>query len=206
MLKIWGRTSSVNVRKVLWAAEELGLKYERIDAGLQFGIVNTPEYRRMNPNSLVPTIDDDGFVLWESHSIVRYLAAKHGSGSLWPTDLRVRADSERWMDWAFTFQSWFRTVFWGLVRTPPEKRDLGAIEEARKKCAELLAIPDTALNGRQYLAGNALTTGDIPLGCHVQLWMRLPLDRPAHPNLKAWFDRLCARPAFKKFVDDIPIS
>jgi glutathione S-transferase len=205
MLKIWGRTNSVNVKKALWAMEELGLKYERIDAGREFGVVNTPEYRKMNPNSLVPTIDDDGFVLWESHAIVRYLAAKHGAGSLWPNDLRVRADADRWMDWAFTFQSAFRAVFWGLVRTPPEKRDMKAIEEARKKCGELLAIPDQALSQRPYFAGNSLTMGDIPLGCHVQLWMRLPIERPAHAGLKAWFERLCTRPAFKKIVD-IPLS
>src|SRR3954452_13688692 len=102
MLKIWGRTNSVNVKKALWAAEELGLRYERIDAGMQYGVTKTPEYLRMNPNALVPTIDDEGFVLWESHSIVRYLAAKHGAGSLWPIDVKVRADSDRWMDWAFT--------------------------------------------------------------------------------------------------------
>ncbi len=152
---------------------------------MQFGVVKTPEYKRMNPNSLVPTIDDDGFVLWESHAIVRYLAAKHGAGTLWPADLKQRADSDRWMDWAYTFQAQFRTVFWGLVRTPPEKRDMTAIEEARKKCAELLAIPDHYLSNRPYFAGNSLTIGDIPLGCHVQLWMRLPIERPALPNLAA---------------------
>jgi glutathione S-transferase len=205
MLKIWGRVNSVNVKKVLWAVEELGLKYERIDAGMQHGVVNTPEYKKMNPNSLVPTIDDDGFVLWESHSIVRYLAAKHGAGTLWPADLRQRADSDRWMDWALTFQASFRTVFWGLVRTPPEKRDLQAIEEARKKCAELLAIPNAALANRPYFAGNSLTIGDIPLGCHVHLWMRLAIERPAHANLQRWFDRLCTRAPFRKIVD-IPLS
>ncbi len=129
MLKIWGRTNSVNVKKALWCAAELGLKVERLDAGMQHGVVNTPEYRKMNPTGLVPTIDDDGFQLWESHSIVRYLCAKHSAGTLWPTDLRVRADAERWMDWAFTFQGAMRNVFWGLIRTPPEKRDLKAIEE-----------------------------------------------------------------------------
>jgi glutathione S-transferase len=205
MLKVWGRVNSVNVKKVLWAVEELGLKYERIDAGMQHGVVNTPEYKKMNPNSLVPTIDDDGFVLWESHSIVRYLAAKHGAGTLWPADLKQRADSDRWMDWALTFQASFRTVFWGLVRTPPEKRDLQAIEEARKKCAELLAIPNAALANRPYFAGNSLTIGDIPLGCHVHLWMRLAIERPAHANLQRWFDRLCTRAPFKKIVD-IPLS
>jgi len=205
MLKIWGRVNSVNVKKALWVMEELGLKYERIDAGMEHGVVKTPQYMKMNPNSLVPTIDDDGFVLWESHAIVRYLAAKHGAGTLWPADLRQRADSDRWMDWAYTFQAQFRTVFWGLVRTPPEKRDLKAIEEARVKCGELLAIPDQALSHKPYFAGTSLTIGDIPLGCHVHLWMRLPIERPAHANLQRWFDRLCARPAFKKVVD-IPLS
>jgi glutathione S-transferase len=202
MLKIWGRTNSVNVKKVLWAAEELGLQYQRIDAGLQFGVNKTPEYLEMNPTGLVPTIDDDGFVLWESHSIVRYLAAKHAAGRLLPADLRQRADAERWMDWTYTFQKEFqRPIFWPLVRTPPEKRDPAAIEAARKICAELLRIPERYLGERPYLAGNDLTIADIPLGCHVQLWMRLPLERPAQPNLRAWFERLCARPAFRKVVD-----
>ena len=202
MLKIWGRTNSVNVKKALWAAEELGLKYERLDAGMQFGVNNTPEYRRMNPMGLVPTIDDDGFVLWESHAIVRYLAAKHGAGSLWPTDLRTRADADRWMDWTHTFSREFqRPVFWPLVRTPPEQRDMKAIGEACRKCAELLAIPDSLLAQRKYLAGDALTMADIPLGCHVQLWMRLPIERPELRNLESWFERLCERPAFRKIVD-----
>ena len=206
MLKLWGRTNSVNVKKALWAAEELRLKYQRIDAGLQFGVNDTAEYRRMNPTGLVPTIDDDGFVLWESHTIVRYLAAKHAAGTLWPADLRTRAEAEKWMDWTHTFSREFqRPVFWPLVRVAPEKRDAPAIEEARKKCAALLAIPDAALAGKKYLAGDSFTMGDIPLGCHVQLWMRLPIERPDHRHLKAWFDRLCERPAFRAIVD-IPLS
>jgi glutathione S-transferase len=205
MLKIWGRVNSVNVKKALWAAEELGLKYERIDAGMQFGVNKTPGYLRMNPTALVPTIDDDGFTLWESHTIVRYLAAKHGAGTLWPTDLRARADAERWMDWAFTFQSAMRNVFWGLIRTPPEKRDASAIEAGCRKSAELLAIPEAVLSEKPYIAGASLTMGDIPLGCEVQRWMRVPIERPVFPNVQAWFDRLCERPAFKKAVD-IPLS
>ena len=205
MLRIWGRTNSVNVKKALWALEELGVRYERIDAGMEFGVVKTPEYRAMNPNALVPTIDDDGFILWESHTIVRYLAAKHGDGGLWPNELRARADAERWMDWAYTFQAAFRPVFWGLVRTPPEKRDMKAIDEARVKCGELLAVPDAALARRPYLGGERFTMGDLPLGCHVQLWMRLPIERPALPGLQAWFERLCTRAAFKKTVD-LPLS
>ena len=205
MLKIWGRVNSVNVKKALWAMEELGLKYERIDAGMEHGVVKTPEYQKMNPNSLVPTIDDDGFVLWESHAIVRYLAAKHGAGTLWPADLKQRADSDRWMDWAYTFQASLRAVFWGLIRTPAEKRDLKAIEEGKKRCGELLAIPDQALAHRPYVVGNSLTIGDIPLGCHVQLWMRLPIERPSQPNLERWFERLGTRAPFRKIVD-IPLS
>lgn len=206
MIKLWGRTNSVNVKKALWALEELGVKYERIDAGLQYGVNNTPEYRRMNPTGLVPTLDDDGFVLWESHAIVRYLAQKHGAGTLWPQDPRVRADADRWMDWTHTFSREFqRPVFWPLVRTPPEKRDTKAIEEACRKCGELLAVPEQYLATRPYLAGAAFSMGDIPLGCHVHLWMRLPVERPRRPGLEAWFERLCARPAFRKIVD-IPIS
>jgi len=205
MLKLWGRTNSVNVKKALWTIEELGLRYERVDAGMQYGVVNTAEYRKLNPNGLVPTIDDDGFVLWESHTIARYLAAKHGAGKLWPTDLRVRAEAERWMDWAFTFQAALRPVFWGLVRTPPEKRDAAAIEDGRKKCAELLGYLDGALTGRKYVAGDEFTVGDIPMGCHVQLWMRLPIERPTHAGLEAWFGRLLERPAYRKVVD-VPLT
>ena len=205
MLKIWGRTNSVNVKKALWAAEELGLKYQRIDAGLQFGVNKTPEYLEMNPTGLVPTIDDDGFRLWESHTIVRYLAAKHGAGSLCPTDPKARADAERWMDWAFTFQSAMRAVFWGLIRTPPEKRDMKAIEEGCRKSAELLAVPERVLSQRPYVGGASFTMGDIPLGCEMQRWMRVPIERPAFPGVQAWFERLCGRPAFKKIVD-IPLS
>jgi glutathione S-transferase len=205
MLKVWGRTNSVNVKKALWCIEELGLRYERIDAGMQYGVVQTPEYRKLNPNGLVPTIEDDGFVLWESHTIVRYLAAKHSPGKLWPTDSRVRAEAERWMDWTFTFLNVFRPVFWGLVRTPPEKRDLATIEDGRKKSAELLGHFDAALAARSYVAGDAFTVGDIPMGCHVQLWMRLPIERPKHPALEAWFARLLERPAYRKVVD-IPLT
>lgn len=201
MLKIWGRTNSVNVKKALWTLEELKVPYERIDAGLQYGVVNTPEYRAMNPNGLVPTIDDDGFILWESHAIVRYLAAKHGAGSLWPSDLRRRADADRWMDWAFTFAGVLRPVFWNLIRTAPEKRDHKLVAEGVQKAGELAAYVDQALAGRPYVAGDALTMGDIPLGCHLQLWFRLDIARPAVPKLQGWFERLCARPAYAKIVD-----
>jgi len=205
MLKIWGRTNSVNVKKALWCLDELALAYERVDAGGQFGVVNTPEYRKLNPNGLVPTLEEDGFVLWESHTIVRYLCAKHSMGRLCPSDLRVRADAERWMDWAFTFQGAMRNVFWGLIRTPPEKRDLKAIEEGAKKSAELAGMLDRALAGRAYVAGDAFTMGDIPIGAEVQRWLRVPIERPRMPNVEAWFERLRARAPFSKHVD-IPLT
>lgn len=205
MLKIWGRINSVNVKKALWVSEELSLKYQRIDAGLQFGVNKTPEYLGMNPTGLVPTIDDDGFVLWESHTVVRYLAAKHSMGKLCPSDLKARADAERWMDWAFTFQNAMRNVFWGLIRTPPEKRDPKAIEEGRKKSIELLAIPESILAGRKYLTGNSFTMGDIPFGCELQRYMRVPIERPKLPSVDAYFERLRERPAFTKHVD-IPLT
>jgi glutathione S-transferase len=205
MLRIWGRTNSVNVKKALWCAAELGLKCERIDAGMQYGVVNTPEYRKMNPTGLVPTIDDDGYTLWESHTIVRYLCAKHGAGTLWPTDLKLRADAERWMDWAFTFQGAMRNVFWGLIRTPPEKREANAIEEGRKKTIALLPVLEQALARRPYVAGKDFTMGDIPIGCEVQRYMRVPIERPAYPAVEAWYARLLGRPAFAKRVD-LPLT
>ena len=206
MLKIWGRINSVNVKKALWVADELGLKYERTDAGMQFGVTKTPEYMKMNPNSLVPTIEDDGFVLWESHTIVRYLSAKHSMGRLYPAELKARADAERWMDWAFTFQAAMRNVFWGLIRTPAEKRDAKAIEEARVKSNQLATdVLEKAVAGKSYIAGRDFTMGDIPIGCEVQRWMRCPIERPKLPNVEAWFERLRERPAFRKNVD-IPLS
>src|SRR5580700_11331791 len=128
MLKIWGRANSINVQKVLWVSEELGLFFDRVDAGMQFGVVDTPEYQALNPNALVPTIDDDGFILWESNAIVRYLAAKYGAqdgpNSLWPDDLQTRALADRWMDWQqMLWAKGLREVFWTLVRTPQEQRD-----------------------------------------------------------------------------------
>jgi glutathione S-transferase len=204
MIKIWGRANSVNVKKALWCLEELGLPYERTDAGLQYGVVNTPEYRRMNPNGLVPTMDEDGFILWESHSIVRYLAARYGKGVLLPVDEHARAVASQWMDWAFSFQGAVRDAFWNLIRTPPEKRDAQAIEKARVKSGDMARILDAALADRMYVAG-AFSMGEIPIGCEVQRWIRLPMERPKLPHLEAWFERLCARPAFKKIVD-IPLS
>ena len=201
MLVVWGRNNSVNVQKVLWCCEEMALAYERIDAGLAFGVVNTPQYRSLNPNGLVPTIDDDGFILWESNAIVRYLAAKHAAGTLWPADLKIRAEADRWMDWNnTTFWPAIRPLFHGLVRTAPDKRDPQALEDARLKTAELVRIVDANLQARAYLAGDSFTMGDIVLGCAVWRWITLPIERPAMPNLQRWCDALARRMPYQKIV------
>ena len=201
MLVVWGRNNSVNVQKVLWCCEEMALGYERIDAGGAFGVVNTPQYRSLNPNGLAPTLVDGSFVLWESNAIIRYLAARHAAGSLWSEDPRARADADRWMDWMLTtFWPAIRTLFLGLIHTAPDKRDPRALEESRLKTAEVLGIVDAHLKAHQYLAGDAFSMGDIPLGCGIWRWMALPIERPPLPNVQRWFDTLARRPAYKKTV------
>jgi glutathione S-transferase len=195
MLRIWGRISSVNVQKVVWTADELGIPYERLDAGGAFGLVATPDYRRMNPNGLVPVIEDEGFVLWESNAIVRYLAAKHAPGTLWPGDLRLRADVDRWMDWqACTYTPAMRDAFWHLVRTAPEKRDAAAVEASRIASEKASAILDAHLAGRAHVAGNAFSPADIVVGCAAHRWLHLPLAREARPQIERWYASLKARP------------
>ncbi len=206
MLKVWGRANSSNLKKVTWLCEEMGLAYERIDAGMSFGVVNTPEYKKLNPNALVPTIDDEGFILWESNAIVRYLAAKHSAGKLWPADLKVRADADRWMDWC-TSTLWptFRPVFWNLVRTPADKRSQKEIDDGVQKTGEMLARLDGYLAGRQFVAGDALTIGDIAFGPVVYLVNNVMPTRPKLANYDAWYARISERPAFKKVVA-LPIA
>jgi glutathione S-transferase len=197
MLKIWGRKNSINVQKVLWCCAELKLAYDRVDAGGKFGVNNTPEYLAMNPNGRVPTIDDDGFTLWESHAIVRYLSLRHGKGSLWPTADKVCADADRWMEW-YSTTVWpnLQPLFWNLVRVEPDKRDMKLVEDSRKKLADNCKIVDSALANRPYLAGKDFTMGDIPMGVALHRWFLLPIERPDHPKLAAYYERLKHRPAF----------
>lgn len=199
MLKIWGRTNSINVQKVLWCCGEIGLEYSRIDAGLAFGVNNTPEYKAMNPNGLVPTIEEDGFILWESHAIVRYLARRHATATLWPTDARTAADADRWMEW-YSTTLWLdvRPIFHTLVRTAPEKRNMAAVEDHRKKLAANFEIVDKQLAQREYLAGQAFTIADIPMAVAAYRWFNLPLERPAMANVERWYQRICQRPAFRQ--------
>ncbi|HET7200221.1 MAG TPA: glutathione S-transferase [Burkholderiales bacterium] len=206
MLKLWGRINSINVQKVLWALAELGVGYERTDAGLQFGVVNEPFYRKMNPNGRVPTIEDEGFVLWESNAIVRYLAAKHGAGTLCPNDPKQRADADRWMDWATsTVAPAITPVFWGLIRTPAEKRDPKAIEEGIEKLGQAFQVLEQSLEGRDYVAGKSFTMGDIPLGTFVYRWHALDVRRPRLPRVEDYYRRLQGRPAYRKHVM-LPLS
>ena len=202
MLKIWGRKNSSNVRKALWCAEELGLTYEAVDAGGAFGVVDTPAYRAMNPNGRIPLIEDDGFVLWESNTIVRYLVARHAAGTAWyPDDVRARASAEKWMDWTTsTFAEPFRHLFWGVLRTPAQQQDWDKIDAALHNCGELLAVVDQALAEHPYLSGEEIGIGDIPLGSFIYAWFEMPIERPQLSNLQAWYARLQQRPAYRKAV------
>jgi glutathione S-transferase len=207
MLTVWGRVNSINVQKVLWTLAELGVPYRRIDAGMKFGVNDTPEYKAMNPTGLVPTIDDDGYVLWESNAIVRYLAAKHASGTLYPVDLQARFHAERWMDWqAIAFNAAITPAFLGLIRTPEDQRDPAAIEASRAKTEGCLAILDAQLADRPYLNGAAFTIADIPVGAGVNRWYKLPVERASRPNVELWLERLKERPGFRTHVAGIALS
>ena len=197
MLKIWGRVSSINVQKVVWCCDEMGLAYERIDCGGKFGINDTPEYLAMNPNGLVPVIDEDGFILYESNAIVRYLAGR--SPGLFPQEPRRRADIDRWMEWqstGFTPAQW--AAFWMLIRTPEPQRDMAAVEASRAKSEKHAAVLDRHLASHRYLTGDTFTAADIVVGCAAHRWLNLPLARESRPNLERWYAELKARPASRQ--------
>jgi len=202
MLKIWGRKNSSNVRKALWIAEELGLEYESINAGGAFGLNDQPEYLAKNPNGVVPMIEDGDFVLWESNAIVRYLAAQYGAGgALYPADPKARAQADKWMDWTTsTFAGPFRTVFWGVLRTPAEQQDWRQINAAKATVEGLLRIVDHTLATQPYLSGDELGMGDIPLGSFIYAWLEMPIERTELPHLKAWYERLQQREAYRTAV------
>jgi glutathione S-transferase len=207
MICIWGRKNSINVQKVMWTVGEIGLKHERIDAGGAFGRVKEPDYLKMNPNGLVPVLQDGDLTMWESNAIVRYLAARYSDGNLWTRDHVKRALSEQWMEWMITtINPAIFPVFWGLIRTPPEQREMNGIEAARVKSAELLRIFDEHMAGRTYVAGDALSLGDIPMGVFVKRWYALPIERPNTPNVAAYYERLKKRPAFVEHVESIPLT
>ena len=201
MLKILGRKTSSNVQKVLWCCSELDIPFEREDVGGQFGKNNTPEYLARNPNGLVPTIDDDGFILWESNAIVRYLCAKHGAGKLWPSDLARRADADRWMDWQqTTLAPPMGVLFRGLLRQPPEVIDAEQMNGAMQKATAAMRILDAQLALHSFVAGDTLTMGDIALGNAAHRWFSLPRERPELPNVAKWYARLNDRPAYRQHI------
>jgi glutathione S-transferase len=208
MLKIWGRNTSSNVQKVLWALGEMKLPFERLDVGGAFGKTKDAFYLAMNPNSLVPTLEEeDGFTLWESNTIVRYLAGKHANRTLEPADLKVRASAQKWMDWQLSVMAPAITpVFWGLIRTPPEQRDAKVIATGKEKTIAAAILMDVQLGKTQYLAGDEFSYGDIPVGIMIYRYMQLIPERPATPHLDRWYAAISSRAAFKEQVAVVPLS
>jgi glutathione S-transferase len=206
MLKIWGRTTSSNVQKVLWCCAELDIPYERVDWGGPFGGNDDPQYRRMNPNGRVPTVEDDGLVIWESNTICRYLCTTRGGERLYPSDPRARTRVERWMDWQLATPGGpMGALLQQLYRTKPEARDQKAIGAARQQALAAWKIADGALEGQPHLAGSELTLAEITLGTLVYRWHVFPIERPELKNLRAWYERMRERPAFRTHIE-IPIS
>lgn len=206
MLRIWGRVSSINVRKVVWTAQELGLEFQRTDAGGQFGLVREPDFLAQNPNGMVPVIEDDGFVLWESNVIVRYLAARHAPQTLYAEDLPTRFVLEQWMDWQqTTMNPAGRDAFLQWMRTPAAQRDDARIAQSVAAMEPLLDLLDAHLASRPFLAGDRFTVADIPVGCEMHRWQALPQERAARPHLDRWFQTLLDRPGARGVLD-LPVS
>ena len=201
MIKIWGRTDSSNVQKVLWCCGELGLGFERLDWGGKFGGNKEEAYLDMNPNGLVPTVQDGSFILWESNSIMRYLVDKYGQGKLLPLTPEGRANANRWMDWQLsTFNRAMTPLFWTLIRTPEDKRDPNVLKKAREETVNAWRIVDRYLSQSNYLGGDDFSLGDIPLGVWAYRWFNLPIERPKFANIEAWYKRLCERPPYQKHI------
>lgn len=201
MLRIWGRPNSINVQKVMWVVGELGLEHERLDAGGQFGKNDTAEYAAMNPNRLIPVLEDGDRAIWESNAIVRYLAARYGAGSLWPEDPGERALADQWMDWQVSvLQPATAPVFIGLVRTPPDQRDQVAIAQGTERLVAAMRLLDGHLAQRRFVAGDRLTMGDVPVGCACWRYRGLEIARPELPHLDRWFGQLEQREAYQRHV------
>jgi glutathione S-transferase len=200
-ITLWGRLSSCNVQKVIWTLEELELPYEHVPLGGKHGGNDTPEYRAMNPNGLVPTLRDGELVIWESHAIVRYLSAEYGSGLLFPMEARDRAAADQWTDWtATTFQPAWIGLFWAKVRTPTAEQDSAAIAKAFAASVRCFDIIERRLGEAPYLAGKTLTYADIVAGVALYRWTTMEIERPMLPNVQGWHARLSERAAFRKAV------
>jgi glutathione S-transferase len=202
-IRIWGRANSVNVQKALWCLRELDLAYERIDAGMAFGRNRDPEYLAMNPNGRVPTLVDGNFVLWESNSIMRYLALAYAPGSaIYPEPPQRRAAVDRWLDWTLsTLQPVDRPVFWALVRTPVEQRDMASIQKDVDAEAVQWRIVDAQLASRRFIEGDDLTLADIALGAYARRWFGVEgIRKPTLAHLERWFGQFAGRPGFDQFI------
>ena len=201
MLKIWGRTTSSNVQKVLLTCAELDIPFERVDLGGPFGGNRDPAYLALNPNGLVPTVEDGGLVIWESNTIIRYLCAKHHGAHLHPTDLARRTEVERWMDWQLAaLGPPMGVMLMGWYRTPPEQRDARALEAARLRAIEYWTMLERQLERGPYIAGAEFTLADIVLGMFGHRWHVYPIERPSLPRLKAWYERIAERPGFQAHI------
>jgi glutathione S-transferase len=201
-LQVLGRKSSINVRKVLWVCDELGLAYERSDWGQGFAPTQSPAFLALNPNALVPVIVDAGFVLWESNSICRYLAAKQGRSDLLPTDAAGRARVEQWMDWqAGELNNAWRYAFMALVRQSPAHTDATAIEASRDGWHRHMQILDAQLaTTGAYVAGPHFTLADVVLGLSVHRWLMTPIARPELPAVVTYVERLRQRAGFTRYA------
>ncbi|KPQ20951.1 glutathione S-transferase family protein [Halomonas sp. HL-93] len=208
MITLWGRDTSTNVKKVRWVLDELALPYEQIQAGLHHGVNNTPEYLAMNPNGLVPLFRDDATdsLLWESNTIIRYLAAQYGEDKFWIEEPAQRAQAEKWMDWSIgALSPTHRAILAGYVRTPPEQRDNAAIEASLKVCEGLFSMMDDALSTQRWFSGEAFGLGDIAIAPSVYNLLNCGLSWQPRPHLERWYQALTERPSFRKVVM-IPVA
>jgi glutathione S-transferase len=206
MLTLYGRNSSGNVQKATWALGELGFECERIDEDGNFGSIDTPEYRTINPNARIPTLIDNGHIVRQSNTIVRYLFCKHSRGDMWPEELNERTTAEEWMDWASTENAAnMFPVFWGLIRTKPEDRDMAAIEKGIAGLNQDFSILNDHLAGKQFVAGERFTMGDIPVGVNAYRYLALDIKRPPLRHLEAWYQRLTTREPYRTHIM-LPLS
>lgn len=201
MLRVWGRRSAFNVQKVLWTIGELALPHQHIEAGGSAGGLDAPEFLAMNPHGRIPVVSDDGLALWESHTIIRYLAAVYGSGFLWPETPAERSHADRWMDWSLaTLGPDFITLFWSFFRTPEAQRKAHVIQRAMERCSGHLLILDAHLSRHPFLAGGAFSMGDIPAATTLYRYFEMGIPLPELPNVRAWYERLARRPAYREHV------
>jgi glutathione S-transferase len=205
-LKLWGQPKSINVQKVLWALDELGLKYERIDAGGSFGRNKDADYLSLNPNGLIPTLEVDGAPLWESNAILRYLFSAHGKAPIQPSDAIQRARADQWTEW-YGSSYWpnTRVLLVQLVRTPEAQRDKNVIAAARAQVLDAARILEAHLEKHPFVAGDQFTWGDIPVGAAAHRFLNLSFDRPALKATEAWYKRLQERAPYKKWID-LPLA